>query len=107
MAARTPAFAEKYAAYAVAFEPPSMTAPFASGGSSVTPSITITRTFMPLLPPRQRQLWSSMKTFCFLLGWGQSRTVLMVPCDSDRLPLGAKDEHEDYARVVRAVVEFV
>src|ERR1700749_1630116 len=26
---------------------------------------------------------------------------------SGRLPLGAEDEHEDYARVVRAVVEFV
>ena len=31
----------------------------------------------------------------------------MVPCGSGRLPLGAEDEHEDYARVVRAVVEFV
>ena len=31
----------------------------------------------------------------------------MASCGSGRLPLGAEDEHQDYARVVRAVVEFV
>src|ERR1700729_1799508 len=46
MAARAPALATTWAAYAAAWEPPTMTAPFASGGSLVTLGTTRMATVM-------------------------------------------------------------